>query len=110
MPDPISSSMSRPDSYYDLDGGACNAPPQDLDSQASKRADRSVGSNPSAGGGCEAKVAATAATCARAAITAMEAAPTLVGGLVASFLGGFTCGIAVMDAAECLSKSEPKPR
>ena len=100
MPDPVSASTVRPLADYDELAPECSAVsarPEPTESKIS--APR-----------CTTEVAAAAITCARAAIVALEVAPTVVGGLVASFVGGLSCGGAVMRAAECLSKSEGEPR
>jgi hypothetical protein len=106
MPDPISSSSTRPSDYYDPEGASCNAAPESRADSAPPPPAPSAPSRPETDG-CNVKVAVAGVTCARATLTALELAPTLVGGLVASFLGGVSCGIAVMDASECLSKNNP---
>jgi hypothetical protein len=106
MPDPISSSSTRPNDYYDPEGAICNAEPESRADSAPAGRAPSAPPRPTSDG-CDVKVAVAGVTCARATLAALELAPTLVGGLVASFLGGVSCGIAVMDASECLSKSKP---
>jgi hypothetical protein len=52
---------------------------------------------------CALKAAKASAACGGAALAVMASAPTLVGGVVASFIGGAVCGLEVVDTYLCYS-------
>lgn len=123
MPEPVGRFNSVPNEYYDLERGLCvgteaapaiSAEPSAANNPSGANSPRIA--NPSSGpasdgaqpSSCNAQAAQAGLTCARALAGALEVAPTLVGGLVAAFLGGAACGFAVMEWRECEDGRTPK--
>jgi len=52
---------------------------------------------------CAIKAGKAATVCAGAAVAVATNAPTLIGGVVAAFIGGLACGLEVADAYICYS-------
>lgn len=102
MPDAINRSNSFPNSHYDTEQGMCLA---ESDGSASGPWTPDT-TPPKAPPGpvqrsCVSEAAQAGLVCARAVAGALEVGPSLVGGLVAAFLGGAACGAAVMEWSDC---------
>ena len=105
MPDSVSAVGSGGRYTYDENGaGACEpAAPEPVASEAGEGEAALVSRHDSASKAvdCLIKSAEAAGTCTIAGIVVVSSAPTLVGGVVAAFVGGALCGLDVAEAYLC---------
>lgn len=100
MPDAINRSNSVPNNYYDSEQGMCVAAP---DGESAQRIPEKAAPKNAAPAKreCNSEAAQASLVCTRAVAGALELGPSVVGGLVAAFLGGAACGFALVEWAEC---------
>lgn len=109
MPEAINRSYSSPNSYYDSEGGLCVAPPNDGTNRERALTETPTQAPTPHAEDCNAKAAQAGLVCARAVAGALELGPSVVGGLVAAFLGGAACGFALSEWSECERTRTKKP-
>ena len=100
MPDAINRSNSLPNTHYDTEQGMCVAEP---DGESKQRIPEKAAPKEAAPAehDCNSEAAQAGLVCARAVAGALEVGPSVVGGLVAAFLGGAACGFALVEWSEC---------
>ena len=100
MPDAINRSNSLPNRYYDSEQGMCVAEP---DGESTQRIPEKAAPTAAAPAQrkCNSEAAQAGLVCARAVAGALELGPSVVGGLVAAFLGCAACGFALVEWSEC---------
>ncbi len=128
MPDRISCSnpSSEPSAHYDFEAGICQQEPLaantcSVDSRGEPvpRSEEHSASPPpevailveqytaasaDSGHDCALPVARATLACVQAVKNTLESAPTLLGGLVSAIVGGASCGMALAEADQCLSR------
>ena len=121
MPNPVSSVTTEvPSDHYDFEQSQCD--PRKSPTVADGPAPESAGVSEllasyeavtqasARPNDCDFKLAKAGITCAQAVLLTLETAPSVVGGLVAGFLSGATCGVALSEAVRCSRQDEAKPR
>lgn len=115
MPEPIScSSPPNPSDFYDAEQAHCAMPKgeplckQSPPTEASPSVSELVASHERArSADCATKVAKAGIACAGAVLATLKTAPTVAGGIASALIGGLGCGLAVAEAAECLTEASP---